>query len=86
MRIGEDAGASYEAEAAAITALLAAKFAGLRRRLPKWEIPAAVRALRDEKEGAMSALRARRLISRLLVPVPPPPRGRTPAARYMGEP
>jgi hypothetical protein len=51
---------SYEAEVAEISATFQRKLAGLRRRLPSWEIPAAVRALKEEKQAALKALRDRR--------------------------
>jgi hypothetical protein len=51
---------SYDTEADDIAALFQAKLAGLRRRLPKREIPAAVRALREQKDMALHALRERR--------------------------
>ena len=53
------AGCSYEAEAAEINALFAAKLAGLRRRLRPWEIPAAVKAITEELQAAFLALRER---------------------------
>jgi hypothetical protein len=51
---------SYEAEVAEISATFQRKLAGLRRRLPSWEIPAAVRALKEEKQAALKALSDRR--------------------------
>lgn len=51
---------SYGAEADVIFAEFAAKLAGLRRRLPRWEIPTAVRALQADKQAALAALRERR--------------------------
>ena len=45
------------AAADAISAEFAAKLEGLRRRLPRWEIPAAIRALQAEKHMALRALR-----------------------------
>lgn len=58
-RSDDDAG-SYEAAAAEIAAMFRMKLAGLRRRLRPWEMPAAARALRDEKQAALRALRDRR--------------------------
>jgi hypothetical protein len=55
---------SYEAEAAAISGLFRMKLAGLRRRLRPSEIPAAVRALQDEKRAALRAVKERREIAR----------------------
>jgi hypothetical protein len=49
------------------------KLAGLRRRLRPWEIPAAVRALQEEKEAALRALRERRAGLRRQMRPPPPP-------------
>lgn len=40
------------------------KLDGLRRRLPQREIPAAIRALRDEKAAALRSLRDRRTDAR----------------------
>jgi hypothetical protein len=40
--------------------LFAAKLAGLRRRLPRWEIPAAARAIQAEKQAVLVAMRERR--------------------------
>ncbi|WP_210165060.1 hypothetical protein [Methylosinus sp. PW1] len=57
---GVEATSSYEAEAEAINALFAAKLAGLRRRLPRWEIPAAVRAIKERHQAALAAMRERR--------------------------
>ena len=54
------AAVSYEAEAAEIAALFRMKLAGLRRRLRPWEIPAAARALREDKQASLRALRERR--------------------------
>ena len=48
---------SYGAEADAISAEFARKLDGLRRRLPKWEIPAAIRALKNDRAVALQALR-----------------------------
>jgi hypothetical protein len=53
------AGAAFAAEAEAIAGVFAAKMAGLRRRVPPWEIPAAMRALRDERQAAFKSLRER---------------------------
>jgi hypothetical protein len=53
-------GVSYEAEAAAINAVFRMKLIGLRRRFRPWEIPAVMRAIRDEKQAAMQAMRERR--------------------------
>lgn len=61
----EFAGVSYEAEAEEIAARFSIKLAGLRRRLRPWEIPAAVRALREQKQMALVGLRERRAIARL---------------------
>jgi hypothetical protein len=58
------AGAAFAAEAEAIAGVFAAKMAGLRRRVPPWEIPAAMRALRDERQAAFKSLRERRKIAR----------------------
>ncbi len=58
------AGVSYDAAAGEIAAVFQAKLAGLRRRLPKREIPAAVRALREQKNMALYALRERRAAER----------------------
>lgn len=55
-----DAGGSYAAEAEAINALFTEKLEGLRRRLPKWEIPAAVRALKDERQARLQGISDRR--------------------------
>jgi len=55
-RIGGAAG-SYGAEADAISAEFTRKLDGLRRRLPKWEIPAAIRALKNDRAVALQALR-----------------------------
>lgn len=51
---------SYEAEAAEIAKLFCMKLAGLRRNLKPWQIPAAIRALREEKQAALRAVRERR--------------------------
>ncbi len=48
---------SYGAEADAISAEFARKLDGLRRRLAKWEIPAAIRALKNDRAVALQALR-----------------------------
>lgn len=55
---------SYEAEAAEIEKLFRMKLDGLRRRLRPSQIPAAVRALRDEKQAALRALQERRAAKR----------------------
>ena len=55
-RIGGEAG-SYGAAADAINAEFAEKLDGLRRRLPRWQIPAAVRALKNARAVALQALR-----------------------------
>jgi hypothetical protein len=55
-RIGGEAG-SYGAAADAINAEFAEKLDGLRRRLPRWQIPAAVRALKNGRAVALQALR-----------------------------
>lgn len=56
------AGCSYEAEADAINAVFAAKLAGLRRRLRPWEIPAAAKAIGDERQAALRALGDRKQV------------------------
>jgi hypothetical protein len=56
---GSSPATSYEAEAAEIDSLFQTKLAGLRRRLKPSEIPVAVRALREEKQVALKALRDR---------------------------
>jgi hypothetical protein len=63
--VGGDTGGSYAAEAEAINATFAAKLAGLRRRLPKWEIPAAVRALQEERQASLRAVQERRHVERI---------------------
>lgn len=71
---------SYEAEAAEIAKVFQMKLDGLRRRLKPSEIPAAARALRDEKQAALRALKERRAakrysekeLRRRLRPAPPP--------------
>ena len=40
------------------------KLAGLRRRLSPWEIPAAMRALREERTIRLKAMRERREVER----------------------
>lgn len=62
------AGCSYEAEADAINAVFAAKLAGLRRRLRSWEIPAAAKAIGDERQAALRALGERRQVEQLAEP------------------
>jgi hypothetical protein len=57
---GGESGSSFEAEAAAINSEFSDKLASLRRRLPRWAIPGAVRAIQDERAAAMQGLRARR--------------------------
>lgn len=61
---GRKPATSYEAEAAEIENLFRTKLAGLRRRLRPSEIPAAVRALREEKAAALRAMRERRAAER----------------------
>jgi len=56
--------ASYETEAAEIAKIFQMKLDGLRRRLRPSEIPAAARALRDEKQATLRALRERRAAKR----------------------
>ena len=51
---------SYDAEASAISAEFAAKIEGFRRRLRPWEIPAAIRAAREVRDGALKGVRDRR--------------------------
>ena len=51
---------SYEAEAAEIESVFKRKLAGLRRRVRPWEMAAAVRALREEKQATLAALKERR--------------------------
>jgi hypothetical protein len=53
-----------EAGAAGIAELFAARLAALRRRLSPRDMPAAARALREEKAVAMRALRVRRKAGR----------------------
>ena len=79
--LGEDAGTSYDAAAAAIAARFRMQLASLRRRMRSSEMPAAVRALHDEKETALRSLRERRDIDRFaarmarrLARAPPPPK------------
>jgi hypothetical protein len=55
---------SYEAEAEEVAKIFRIKLDGLRRRLRPSEIPAAVRALREEKQAALRALRDRRASER----------------------
>ncbi|BDV36709.1 hypothetical protein SS37A_42390 (plasmid) [Methylocystis iwaonis] len=54
-----ESGSSFDAEAAAIAAHFADRLASLRRRLRRWEIPAAVRAAHEDRAAAMQALRER---------------------------
>jgi hypothetical protein len=53
------ASTSYGALADEIAATFATRLAGLRQQLRSWEMPAAVRALQDEKHAALRALRER---------------------------
>lgn len=63
-RGSEIAGVSYAAEADEIERVFRRRLAGLRRRLRPWEIPAAVRALRTEKQLELRAARERRAVER----------------------
>jgi hypothetical protein len=53
---------TYEAAAADITALFRMRVKGLRHRVLPYEIPAAIRALMDEKKAALHALREHRAL------------------------
>lgn len=57
---GGSVGDSTDAEASAISAEFAAKIAGFRRRLRAWEIPAAIRAAREDRDIALKGVRDRR--------------------------
>ncbi|MDR3474086.1 MAG: hypothetical protein P4M09_20715 [Devosia sp.] len=52
-----EGGEGYAAAAAEVDALFRRRFADLRRRLPRHEIPHAIRALRAERRLALKALR-----------------------------
>ncbi len=54
---GDGEAGNYGAAADAINAEFGAKLDGLRRRLPRWQIPAAMRALKEQRAVALQALR-----------------------------
>ncbi len=51
---------SYGAEADAINAAFSARLDGLRRRLPRWAIPAAMRQIKADRQEALRALKDRK--------------------------
>ena len=74
-RGSESGGIAYGAEADEIERIFRRRLAGLRRVVSAWEMPAAVRALRTEKQLELRAVRERRAQERRalrpLVPRPP---------------
>jgi hypothetical protein len=61
---GDDLAGRFGAMAEGISAEFRRKLAALRHRLRPWEMDAAVRALQDERDAALSALRTRRAAHR----------------------